>query len=466
MLTRYQLTIGSMTRLLDATLIGGIWLASFWLRFYVPLIEVTKGFPAFSTYAALTPLVVVLWAVILTAQGVYRPQGSPRRLAETAMLFKAHLSAILCFVALTYVFSEYRYSRGVILYFGVLGGLALVADRMLLAALFRGLRRHGYRTSNVLLIGEGRPLELLVGRITRFPELGLHITGVLIPEGSVAPEVAGRRVLGHFADVGRALRDTGAHKVLIALARQQWAELDRILEEIKDETVDIQIVPDLHDYATLGCAVEDFDGLPIVSLNESPLLGWSAAVKRVTDFALAAIALLVGSPVFLLIAGAVKLTSRGPIFYAQERMGLDGRTFKMYKFRSMRIDAEAATGAVWAKAGDDRRTPIGSFLRATSLDEIPQFWNVLVGNMSLVGPRPERPVFVSQFRHQISHYMLRHRVKAGVTGWAQVNGWRGNTSLDQRILCDLYYIRNWSYLFDLKILFLTVWKGFVNRNAY
>jgi Undecaprenyl-phosphate glucose phosphotransferase len=335
-----------------------------------------------------------------------------------------------------------------------------------LGAVFRGLQRRGYRTSNVLLVGEGRPLEALVARITRFPELGLYITGVLIPEGSTAAEVAGTPVLGHFGDVGRALHDTGAHKVLIALARQQWAELDRILEEIKDETVDIQIVPDLHDYATLGCAVEDFDGLPIVSLNESPLLGWRAAVKRCTDFVLAAIALLVGSPVFLLIAIAVKLTSRGPVFYAQERMGLDGRTFKMYKFRSMRIDAEAATGAVWAQAGDDRRTPIGSFLRATSLDEIPQFWNVLVGNMSLVGPRPERPVFVKQFRHQISHYMLRHRVKAGVTGWAQVNGWRGNTSLDQRILCDLYYIRNWSYLFDLKILLLTVWKGFVNRNAY
>ncbi|HET6146499.1 MAG TPA: undecaprenyl-phosphate glucose phosphotransferase [Polyangia bacterium] len=456
-----------MARLVDATLIGGLWLASFWLRFHVPLIEVTKGFPTFSTYAALTPLVVVLWAVILTMQGVYRPQGSPRRLAEIAVLFKAHLSAILCFVALTYVFSEYRYSRGVILYFGVLGALALVADRMAVRAIFRGLLRRGYRTRKVLLVGEGRPLELLVGRITRFPELGLHISGVLLPAGSAATDVAGRPVLGHFGDVGRALRDTGAHKVLIALARQQWAELEKILEEIKDETVDIQVVvPDLHEYAILGSAVEDFDGLPIVSLNESPLLGWRAAVKRATDVLLAGVALLIGAPVFLIIAATVKLTSRGPIFYAQERMGLDGRTFKMYKFRSMRIDAEAATGAVWAKAGDDRRTPIGGFLRATSLDEIPQFWNVLVGNMSLVGPRPERPVFVNQFRHQISHYMLRHRVKAGVTGWAQVNGWRGNTSLDQRILCDLYYIRNWSYLFDLKILLLTVWKGFVNRNAY
>jgi Undecaprenyl-phosphate glucose phosphotransferase len=466
MLAQYQLTIGTVSGLLDIVIIGLVWLASFWLRFHMPVIEVTKGFPAFSTYAALTPLIVVLWAVIFNAQGVYKPRGARPGGSEAMLILKAHIFAIFCFIALTYVFSEYRYSRGVIGYFGVLGGSAVILGRIALRSVFRALRRRGFSTRNVLLVGEGRSLELLVDRITNCPELGLDIVGVLVPDGSPARHVAGRPVLGHFAGVRQALRDTAAHKVLIALPRQGWADLERILGEIQDETVDIQIVPDLHEYATIGCAVEDFDGLPVVNINESPLLGWRAATKRATDIALAAVALLLGAPVFLLVALAVKATSRGPIFYSQERMGLDGRTFKMYKFRSMRVDAESSTGAVWARAGDDRRTPIGALLRATSLDEIPQFWNVLVGNMSVVGPRPERPVFVNQFRHEISHYMLRHRVRAGVTGWAQVNGWRGNTSLDQRILCDLYYIRNWSYLFDLKILFLTIWKGFVNRNAY
>ena len=172
------------------------------------------------------------------------------------------------------------------------------------------------------------------------------------------------------------------------------------------------------------------------------------------------------SPLLALIALAIKATSPGPIFYAQERMGLDGKTFRMFKFRSMRVDAESATGAVWAQAGDARRTVFGSFLRSTSLDELPQFWNILTGDMSLVGPRPERPVFVSQFRTTIAHYMLRHKVKSGLTGWAQVNGWRGNTSLDARIRCDLDYIREWSLFFDLKIILMTVWKGFVNKNAY
>jgi Undecaprenyl-phosphate glucose phosphotransferase len=451
---------------MDVAIIGAAWLFSFWLRFYVPLVEVTKGFPAFSTYAALTPLIVILWAIILDTHGVYE---APRRASnESAIvgLLRAHTIALLAFVALTYVFSEYRYSRVVVLFFGALSGAALVLGRVVLQSILRRLRRHGFHASKVLLVGDGPSLALVVERIGQNPELGLEVIGVLVPEGARPGRVHGLPVLGHFGEVARIVGVTGARKVLIALPRSQWTQLDRILDPIKDETIDIQIVPDLQDYATLGCAVEAFAGLPVVSLNESPLLGWRGVLKRLTDIALSFVALALGAPLFLLLAAAVKLTSPGPVFYRQERMGLDGRTFHMYKFRSMRLGAEASSGAVWARQGDDRRTPIGAFLRATSLDELPQFWNVLLGHMSLVGPRPERPVFVNQFRHQISHYMLRHRVKAGVTGWAQVNGWRGNTSLDQRILCDLYYIRHWSYLFDLKILLLTVWKGFVNKNAY
>ncbi|HXI59038.1 MAG TPA: undecaprenyl-phosphate glucose phosphotransferase [Polyangia bacterium] len=451
---------------MDGAVIGTAWLASFWFRFYVPVIEVTKGFPAFSRYAALTPLIVVLWAVIFDGHGVYDAQKSLHMESQVWAALRAHVFALLTFVALTYVFSEYRYSRVVVVFFGVLGAFGVVLGRLLLRSVFRGLRRYGFQAANVLLVGDGTSLDLLVDRIDENPELGVDVVGVLLPENASRTEVRGKRVLGHFGEVAKTAQARAVDKVLIALPRPQWTELDRILDQIKDETLDIQIVPDLHDYATIGCAVEDFAGLPVVSLNESPLLGWRAAFKRITDVVLSAVALIAGAPLFLTLAVAVKATSRGPVFYRQERMGLDGRTFKMFKFRSMRVDAESSTGAVWARQGDDRRTPIGAFLRATSLDEIPQFWNVFLGHMSLVGPRPERPVFVNQFRHQISHYMLRHRVRAGVTGWAQVNGWRGNTSLDERILCDLYYIRHWSYLFDVKILFLTVWKGFVNKNAY
>jgi Undecaprenyl-phosphate glucose phosphotransferase len=459
-------TIGIASRIVDLALVALAWLAAFGLRFHVPLIEVTKGFPSFASYAALTPIIVVIWAFILDAQGVYKPQRMLRRGSRLPDVLRAHGVAVLAFIALTYLFSDYRYSRVVVMIFGLLAALGLTAGRLAMYATMGALRRMGHRVRNVLVVGEGRLAEHLIRRIDNAPELGLVITGVAVADDSDTTRVVGRPVVGHFHDITDAIRVTGANKVLVALPRHHSDQLDRILSKITDDTIDIQIIPDLHEYATIGCSVEDFDGLPVVRLNESPLLGWYALVKRLTDIAFSGAALVLLSPLFLLIAVAIKASSKGPVFYSQVRMGLDGRTFPMFKFRSMRVDAEASTGAVWARAGDDRRTAVGTFLRRTSLDELPQFWNVFLGNMSLVGPRPERPVFVDQFRHEIAHYMLRHKVKAGVTGWAQVNGWRGNTSLDERILCDLHYIRNWSYGLDLKIMLLTVWRGFVNKNAY
>jgi Undecaprenyl-phosphate glucose phosphotransferase len=317
-----------------------------------------------------------------------------------------------------------------------------------------------------LAVGEGPTIERLLQRIEQFPELGLRVAGVITSEGSSVESVGGKPVMGHFGDLREAIVSTRADEVLIALAPGDQPELDRILELLKDETLDVRMVPDVYRHVTLGCEVEIFDGFPIMRLNDSPMIGWSALLKRATDVVFSALALLFLAPAMVLIAGLVKLTSRGPVLYRQERMGLDGHTFNILKFRSMRLDAEHLSGAVWAQAGDERRTPIGGFLRRTSLDELPQFWNVLLGDMSLVGPRPERPVFVHQFRHEIPHYMLRHKVKSGITGWAQVKGWRGNTSLVKRIECDIFYIKNWSLFLDLQILFMTVWKGFINKNAY
>lgn len=470
MLKRYHRVVGGVFRIVDACVIAGVWLASYWIRFYLQPIEVTKGFPPFEKYAALLPLIVVLWSAVFSAMRVYESQRMLRRTHEAHLLLKSHGVALLLFIAITYLFSEYKYSRGVMVSFGLVGAVLLVVFRLALRNALRAIRRKGYNLRYVLAVGEGKPLETLIARMDKFPELGLRVVGVLSHESHVRPEgrseVAGKPVVGHFGEIAEVVKSHRIDKVLIALPRQYYGEMDRILRLLVDETVDIQIVPDVHEYVALGCEVEDFDGLPIVNLNDSPLNGWGALAKRMTDMFCSALALLLLAPLLLLIGFLVKLTSKGPMFYSQERMGLDGRTFKMYKFRSMRTDAESESGAVWAQEGDPRRTAIGTFLRATSLDELPQLWNVLRGDMSLVGPRPERPVFVTKFRSEIPHYMLRHKVKAGITGWAQVNGWRGNTSLQSRIECDLYYIRNWSYLLDWKILFLTLWKGFVNKNAY
>ena len=466
MLKRYHHIVGGIFRTVDAFVIGSAWIVSYGLRFYFPIIGVTKGFPSFKKYAALSPLVVALWMIIFSAMKVYQSRRMLRRTHEAQLLLKAHGVAMLFFIALTYLFSEYKYSRAVMVYFGIIGGFALVILRLLLRNGLRKMRSKGFNLRHILAVGEGPALETLIHRIERFPELGLRIIGVLTHEDSKVIQVQKKPVVGHFNEIKDLIQKHRPDQILLALPRHHYTDLDRILEYLKNETIDIQLVPDIHEYVTLGCEIEDFDGLPIVNINDSPLSGWGALLKRFTDISLAATALILLSPLLLLIATAVKLSSSGKALYTQERMGLDGVTFKMLKFRSMKPDAEKTSGAVWAQPNDDRRTFVGIFLRTSSLDELPQLWNVLIGDMSLVGPRPERPVFVHQFKQDIPHYMLRHKVKAGITGWAQVNGWRGNTSLDRRIECDLYYIRNWSYFLDLKIITMTLWKGFINKNAY
>jgi len=466
MLKQYHHVVGGIFRIVDALVIGLAWIASYWVRFYIPLIEVSKGFPRFSKYAALAPLVMVLWSTVFSSVHVYQSRRVLRRTHEAYLILKAHAIALVLFISLTYMFSEYKYSRGVMIYFGILGGFFLIVFRLTLRNTLRQIRKKGYNLRYILGIGEGIAVETLIQRIDKFPELGMRVSGIVTHEDSRVQTIRGKPVVGHFGQIKELVHQFKPDQILLALPRHQYADLDRILKSLRDETLDIQLIPDIHEYITLGCEVEDFDGLPIVHLNDSPLSGWGALAKRVTDIVLSGVALLLLSPIGIIIGIAIKLTSPGKILYPQERMGLDGVTFKMLKFRSMAADAEAASGAVWARPNDNRRTQLGTFLRSTSLDELPQLWNVLRGDMSLVGPRPERPVFVDKFRNDIPHYMLRHKVKAGITGWAQINGWRGNTSLERRIECDLFYIRNWSYFLDLKILIMTLWKGFIHKNAY
>jgi Undecaprenyl-phosphate glucose phosphotransferase len=240
----------------------------------------------------------------------------------------------------------------------------------------------------------------------------------------------------------------------------------QLIEATSRECVDVKVVPDLLQVIALRARLEDLDGVPVININDVPLQGFNTIVKRGIDVLISAGALALLFVPFCIIAALIKLTSSGPVFYRQERMGLDGKPFMIYKFRSMYADAEAHTGPVFARQNDPRRTPFGKLLRRSNFDELPQLWNALRGDMSIVGPRPERPLFVAQFKDKIPQYMLRHKVKAGITGWAQVNGWRGNTSIEKRIEYDLYYIENWSVRLDLKIMWLTLLKGFFHKHAY
>ena len=441
------------------------WLLSYYLRFYTQIVPVTKGIPPFSRYVALTVPVVFLWVAVFSYFRLYRSSQITRRTAELATTMRAHFAAVCLFVLLTWVVTEYQFSRGVIGVFAVIAGFWLIFTRLAMRNFRRRLVARGGR--QVVIVGCEASARAVADRMGRMPELGIRVKGFFTKSGEADPTLPAP-VLGKYEQVAEVSTTEGraADEIVIALPRIDAYQQDAILKSLGDCTTPVRLVPDVYDYLVLGCSVEDFDQIPVLNINEPTLDPIGAFWKRVIDVTGSGFALLLASPVYLILAVLVKLTSRGPIFYGQERMSVDGSTFKMWKFRSMKVDAEASTGAVWASKNDNRRTPIGTFLRSTSLDEIPQFWNVLVGEMSLVGPRPERPEFVHQFRGKIPAYMLRHKVKAGITGWAQVNGWRGDTSLEKRIECDLFYIRHWSLALDFKILVLTFIKGFINKNAY
>ncbi|MBW1713816.1 MAG: undecaprenyl-phosphate glucose phosphotransferase, partial [Deltaproteobacteria bacterium] len=358
------------------------------------------------------------------------------------------------------------YSRIVFTYFFIITTLILPLSRIWLRRLFLASRRPGYQT-RALIVGCDELGQRTAERLSDRPELGVEVVGFLAAESRINPRrVCNLPILGVYDDVAKVIHQHGVGLVLIALPFDFQQRIGHILDLIADEMVEVKLVPDFYRFTSLGGSVEEFDGLHIISLRESPMHGWNRVLKRGLDILVAGLSLAVVWPVMLLTALAVKLTSRGPVFYVQARMGLDGRIFKMYKFRTMRVGAEQHTGPVWAQPGDSRRTPLGRFLRRFSIDELPQLIHVLKGEMSLVGPRPERPELIENFRRSIPRYMLRHKMKAGMTGWAQVNGLRGNTSLEDRIDHDLEYIQNWSLGFDVKVLAKTLWSVVVDKHAY
>jgi Undecaprenyl-phosphate glucose phosphotransferase len=327
--------------------------------------------------------------------------------------------------------------------------------------------RAGIGLKRILIAGSGELGRLVADKILEHRELGYQITGFI--DDRASGDHLGYRglpLLGTLDDAADiAVRENIDH-LYVALPPEQHVRMLELLDSTSREMVDVKVVPDLLQVIALRARLEDLDGIPVININDVPLQGFNSIVKRGIDVAISGAALAVLAVPLAIVAGVLKLTSRGPVLYRQERMGLDGKSFTIVKFRSMYLDAERETGPVWAVEDDPRVTPFGRFLRKSNLDELPQLWNVLQGDMSIVGPRPERPHFVEQFKHRIPQYMLRHKVKAGLTGWAQVNGWRGNTALEKRIEYDLYYIENWSVRLDLKIMWLTLLRGFFHKHAY
>jgi Undecaprenyl-phosphate glucose phosphotransferase len=449
----------------DLLLVAGCWLLAYGLRYYVIVPPITGGaIPPLAPYLLMLLPILVVWGVSFRAFDLYRPRRIGSHLSEAADVAKASTMGALVLVAvMAFFFKGYEYSRVVIVYFWLLSIGLVWFSRAAFREMLRFARRRGYNLRGAVIVGAGEPVEAVLQRLQARPDVGIQVLGLV---GDDKDGARGARWLGGYSDLRAVLDGHEVDHVILALAHEDYARLPGLLDAIGDEPVTIHVVPDLFRFTSLRGGVEEFEGIAFIHLRDSPLHGWNQLVKRGFDLALAVAVLVLLSPVMLGIALAVRLTSRGPILYRQDRMGLDGQRFQMLKFRTMKVNAESSTGPVWASAADARRTPIGAFLRRFSLDELPQFVNVLRGEMSAVGPRPERPVFVERFRRTVPGYMLRHKVKSGITGWAQVHGLRGNTSLDKRIQHDIEYIERWSLWLDLKIIVLTVVRVLFDRNAY
>ena len=438
---------------------------AFKLRFL--LFDAPKGIPEAGPYLILLALFLAAVPLAASTVGLYKLLGTYSRIEET---FKVALAAFLAFVsvlAALQFYREFTFSR---LFLGLLlGGLAvaLAGWRFAFRGILRRLHRRGRFCDRILIIGAGSLGRLLADHLASHREIGLAIVGFLDDDPAKAgTEHQGARVLGGTDDLDAVLKAHEVDAACVAIPMGNREKVERLVETLHAAYTAVYFVPDVVELLTLRAAVEDLHGLPVIHLSDSPLAGWGALAKRLLDIVLALAGLAIFLPLWGLIALLVKREDGGPVFYRQERMGLDGRRFRMIKFRSMRVDAEGSGGAVMASRHDDRKTAIGAFLRQWSLDETPQFVNVLLGEMSLVGPRPERPEFVSEFAGRMPEYVLRHRVKSGLTGWAQVNGLRGKTSIRRRLEYDLYYIQNWTLWFDLKIILLTLVTGFKHKNAY
>ncbi len=466
MITKNRQLFATGLFLLDGIVMAASWLAAYWLRFYGLGVPSPLGVPPIGPYlwfgAVLTPVALM----ILRSLHLYRSSRTVRLSQEMFALIQG-VVLVTALAGLGSYLLRGELSRTVLLLFAAVAALALCGTHALGRMSLRAVRRNRRNLRHVLIVGTGELASDLEKKMTSERDFGFAVEGIVAAGAEEVGQMIGStRVIGSVSDLPELVERTGAELVYLALNRSEHeAELDA-LERLNDSTAAVRLVPDLARTFTLNASVEDFDGTPIILVTESPGQGWNAVLKRTFDFTFALIGLVLLAPALLLLAIVVKLDSPGPALYAQERVGLSGRRFKMYKFRTMGADAEAGGKAEWSRPLDPRRTRTGSVLRRLSLDELPQLWNVLVGHMSLVGPRPERPVFVKQFRASIPRYMLRHHVKAGITGWAQVNGLRGDTPLDQRIEYDLYYIKNWSMGFDVKILFLTVLRVFRDQSAH
>ncbi|MBX9626302.1 MAG: undecaprenyl-phosphate glucose phosphotransferase [Gemmataceae bacterium] len=464
MLKRTSQPLTAWFLLWDLGLTAGGWLGAYWARFEAGLIPIFRPVPEFRQYVDNLPLVLVLAVVCYRLAGMYEVHRLRRFREELGAVARGVGLMALAVMATSFARHAQYESRAVMVLFtaGVLVGV--VAARRAGWSAVRRLRSRGVNQSHALIVGTGRLARRTARTLRKVSWTGIRTVGY-VEDPAARGGTPDLPLVGPIADLAELVQKHHIEHVFIALPLNRYADARRVFDVLSQTVVDVRLIADVPALSGLSLTTTSLHGMTVIGLRESPHHGLNVVVKRAMDVLLSGVGLVVLSPLLALLAVLVKLSSPGPVLFRQERCGLNGRPFRMLKFRSMRADAEAG-GPRMTAANDDRRTRLGVVLRATNLDELPQLWNVLMGDMSLVGPRPEQPVYVSRFRRSIPNYMARHAVKAGLTGWAQVNGWRGNSSLRKRVQFDLYYITHWNPLFDIRILLLTVWRMLFDKQKH
>ena len=474
----------------DLVLTAAGWLGAYWIRCQSGYFPAYREIPEFSLYVASLPLILLLGAVSFRVAGMYDVHRLRRFREDIVAVFRGVALLALLVMATSFVRQAHYESRAVMVLFAGFVFVGVVLARRATWTGVRRLRSRGINQSHALIVGTGRLARQTARTLRHVRWTGIRTvgfvednsgkmyTGVLggtvLPAGAT-PALGGTvppgsnptdlPIVGKIHELAELVHKHHIEHVFISLPLNRYSDARRVFDALSETTVDVRLIADLRAVSGLSLTTTSLHGMTIIGLRESPHYGLNVVVKRFMDIAFASIGIVAIAPVLAFIAVLIKVTSPGPILYRQERCGLNGRAFPMLKFRTMQVDAEA-NGAQMTAANDPRKTRLGSILRATNLDELPQLFNVLMGDMSLVGPRPERPVFVKKFSKSIPNYMARHAVKAGMTGWAQVNGWRGNSSLRKRVQFDLYYITHWNPVFDVRILFLTIWRMLFQKQKH
>ena len=468
-----QTRLNRLHVLLDALVIAAAYVFSWFITLKSGLFGADPEAGILPTWFYMRVLVVIIpvYLLLYTVFHLFTPKRVQGRRQEFDNLCKANIIGLFLFGTILYLGRKNPYLREfsarLMAGFFLTNITAETLERNLIRTVLRSMRAKGYNQKHIILVGYSRAAEGYIDRVLANPEWGYRVRGILDDHKPWGYDYRGIKVIGTMKDLKPILDMNRLDEIAITLSLKEYGGLEQIVAVCEKSGVHTKFIPDYNKVIPTKPYTEDLQGLPVINIRRVPLNDpLNAAMKRAIDIFGAIVALILFSPIMLLTAILIKLTSPGPLIYCQERVGLHNRPFKMYKFRSMEVQAPEKEKSEWTTKRDPRVTPIGRVIRKTSIDEMPQLFNVLFGSMSLVGPRPERPYFVERFKEEIPRYMIKHQVRPGMTGWAQVNGYRGDTSITKRIEHDLYYIENWTLGFDFKILFLTFFKGFINKNAY